>query len=103
MSLQVALHARAYGVALIGLLAGAGAVHYGPQFIKSNTSTEFIGSNVSTGDCNIKGNISVNSGERIYHVPGQKFYAETIVTPQKGERWFCWKRRCAAGWRKARR
>ena len=27
--------------------------------------------------CNIKGNIN-NSGERIYHVPGQKFYQRTI-------------------------
>lgn len=23
--------------------------------------------------CNIKGNVSINTGERIYHVPGQTF------------------------------
>ena len=39
--------------------------------------------------CNIKGNISVNTGERIYHVPGQEYYSETIISPLKGERWFC--------------
>lgn len=34
-----------------------------------------------SGACTIKGNVSVNSGERIYHVPGQKFYAETKISP----------------------
>lgn len=29
--------------------------------------------------CDIKGNISINSGERIYHVPGQEFYNETMI------------------------
>ncbi|MBN9147196.1 MULTISPECIES: hypothetical protein [unclassified Nitrobacter] len=54
--------------------------------------------------CNIKGNISLNTGERIYHVPGQEHYSETIITPSKGERWFCSEDKArAAGWRKARR
>jgi hypothetical protein len=29
--------------------------------------------------CNIKGNISVETGERIYHMPGQRYYNETAV------------------------
>jgi hypothetical protein len=54
--------------------------------------------------CDIKGNISINSGERIYHVPGQMFYSETIIRPEYGERWFCTEQEAiAAGWRKARR
>lgn len=54
--------------------------------------------------CNIKGNISYNTGERIYHVPGQEHYAETIITVSKGERWFCSEAAAReAGWRKARR
>nr|WP_214474384.1 thermonuclease family protein [Mesorhizobium sp. dw_380] len=54
--------------------------------------------------CNIKGNISVNSGERIYHLPGQEYYSQTVITPGKGERWFCSEAEAqAAGWRKARR
>lgn len=54
--------------------------------------------------CDIKGNISINSGERIYHVPGQKYYAATRISPQYGERWFCTEAEArAAGWRKARR
>lgn len=55
-----------------------------------------------SGACTIKDNVSVNSGERIYHVPGQKFYAETKISPQYGERWFCSEAEArAAGWRKA--
>ncbi len=55
-------------------------------------------------DCNIKGNISYDTGERIYHVPGQEHYAETIISPSKGERWFCSEADAReAGWRKARR
>lgn len=39
--------------------------------------------------CDIKGNISVNTGERIYHVPGQEYYSDTRIDWLKGERWFC--------------
>ncbi|WP_245268994.1 thermonuclease family protein [Mesorhizobium sp. WSM2561] len=53
--------------------------------------------------CNIKGNISAE-GERIYHVPAQKFYSATKITETKRERWFCSEAEAvAAGWRKARR
>ncbi|NKL64985.1 sunset domain-containing protein [Rhizobium leguminosarum] len=53
--------------------------------------------------CNIKGNISINSGERIFHVPGQKYYAQTKINPQYGERWFCTEFEAwAAGWRKSK-
>ena len=54
--------------------------------------------------CDIKGNISINSGERIYHVRGQEFYSRTKISPQYGERWFCSEADAkAAGWRKAGR
>lgn len=39
--------------------------------------------------CDIKSNISMNTGERIYHLPGQKFYSQMIIAAGKGERWFC--------------
>lgn len=39
--------------------------------------------------CDIKGNISFNSGEKIYHLPWQEYYSETIINPDYGERWFC--------------
>jgi len=57
---------------------------------------------IVTADCKIKGNVSINSGERIYHVPGQHWYDETRISPQHGERWFCTETEArAAGWRKA--
>jgi hypothetical protein len=48
--------------------------------------------------CNIKGNISLNTGERFYHVPGQEHYSETVITPSKGERWFCSEEAARAAW-----
>lgn len=56
-----------------------------------------------SASCNIKGNISINTGEHIYHMPGQPYYAATRISPQYGERWFCSEADArAAGWRKAR-
>ncbi len=53
--------------------------------------------------CNIKGNISFNSGEKIYHVPGQQYYNATKISPDFGERWFCTEREALNnGWRKAK-
>jgi hypothetical protein len=52
--------------------------------------------------CDIKGNIN-GRGERIYHMPGQKYYSETGISLARGERWFCsqWEA-WWAGWRKAK-
>ncbi|OAP38527.1 hypothetical protein AU381_23515 [Sinorhizobium glycinis] len=53
--------------------------------------------------CDIKGNVST-TGERIFHVPGQEYYRETVVNPLLGERWFCSEEAAReAGWRKAYR
>jgi hypothetical protein len=52
--------------------------------------------------CVIKGNIS-SSGERIYHVPGQRYYDKTQINEGKGECWFCTEQEAVgAGWRKAK-
>lgn len=52
--------------------------------------------------CEVKGNISINSGERIYHVPGQRYYNDTIIRREYGERWFCSEAEArAAGWRRS--
>lgn len=52
--------------------------------------------------CEIKGNISFESGEKIYHVPGQKYYSSTSIDPANGERWFCTEAEARAnGWRKS--
>jgi endonuclease YncB( thermonuclease family) len=58
---------------------------------------------VQGGDCRIKGNIN-SRGERIYHMPGQRHYAETRINTGQGERWFCSEAEArAAGWRRAQR
>ena len=41
------------------------------------------------GNCNIKGNISHNSGKRIYHMPGDRDYERTRISTSRGERYFC--------------
>jgi micrococcal nuclease len=38
--------------------------------------------------CSIKGNIS-GKGERIYHVPGGRYYEAVKIDTDKGERFFC--------------
>jgi hypothetical protein len=53
-------------------------------------------------ECVIKANISSN-GERIYHMPGQRYYNVTIINESKGERWFrAEDEALAAGWRKTK-
>lgn len=54
--------------------------------------------------CDIKGNISYNTGESIYHTPGGDFYDRTQINLSKGERWFCSEEEAeAAGWRRSKR
>ncbi len=51
--------------------------------------------------CLIKGNTNFNTGERIYHVPGDPYYDATVIEPANGERMFCSEAEAvAAGWRK---
>jgi len=52
--------------------------------------------------CNIKGNIN-RKGERIYHMPGGRSYAKTVIDTTRGERWFCSEAEAkAAAWRPAK-
>jgi cold shock CspA family protein len=55
-----------------------------------------------TQNCNIKGNISVSTGDKLYHVVGMEDYEETKIDQSKGEKWFCSESEAiAAGWRRA--
>lgn len=59
-----------------------------------------IGCTTPPTGCNIKGNISIDTAAKIYHLPHQKFYAQTIIDPRYGERWFCTEQEATAnGWR----
>lgn len=55
-------------------------------------------------ECVIKGNISRNGAERIYHMPGQRDYKATRINLSKGERCFDTAEDARlAGWRPAKR
>jgi hypothetical protein len=64
-----------------------------PQTAEKGPGTEYY----------IKGNISVSTGEKIYHMPGQQYYDQTQIDESKGERWFRSEEEAqAAGWRKSK-
>jgi hypothetical protein len=77
-----------FALVLGAMLLGAIALELGPIVV----------------GCGIKGNISASTGERIYHMPGQRYYFATQINWwSRGERWFCSEADArAAGWRKAR-
>lgn len=55
-------------------------------------------------ECRIKGNISIETNKKLYHLPGMKDYDLTRIHPAQGERWFCTESEAiAAGWSKAPR
>ncbi|TPK18324.1 thermonuclease family protein [Mesorhizobium sp. B2-5-7] len=67
------------------------------------TSAPVLAFGNGSSGCVIKGNISAD-GERIYHVPGQKYYSVTVISQAKGEKWFCSEAEAvAAGWRRSKR
>lgn len=60
-------------------------------------------SQTTTDGCTIKGNIS-KSGQKIYHMPGQRHYDKTRISTSKGEAWFCSEAEArAAGFRRSKR
>lgn len=84
-------HARGFSLMGVAVIAALVGVPVGYEF-----APPLFG-------CNVKGNISPHTGERIYHVPGQEYYRQTRVSIWSGERWFCSEVKArAAGWRKSR-
>lgn len=68
----------------------------------SSDSSSSTNTNTNSAECNIKGNIS-SKGEKIYHMPGQKYYNSTKIDTSAGERWFCSEAEAqAAGWRRSK-
>lgn len=81
-------------ITIVGILITEFSPSRSPSPIKTVTQPE----------CRVKGNISINSGNKIYHVPGMEDYASTVIDPGKGERWFCSESEAiAAGWVRAPR
>ncbi len=97
-------------MAVIAILAMVFGGSRSPSPITSVTK-EFGGSrspspitSVTKPGCNIKGNISIETGNKVYHVPGAEDYDSTVIDSTHGERWFCTESEAIAnGWRKAPR
>lgn len=90
-------------MAVIAILAMVFGGSRSPSPITSVTKPAPITSVTKPG-CNIKGNISHETGNKVYHVPGAEDYDSTVIDPTRGERWFCTESEAIAnGWRKAPR
>ncbi|MGO4565242.1 hypothetical protein AB4Z52_09270 [Rhizobium sp. 2YAF20] len=81
---------------ILGLVILVGA------FLASGPFTLTPGS-VAPSSCSIKDNISIATGERIYHIPGHAYYSATRISLAHGERWFCSEVEAqAVRWRKSK-
>lgn len=90
-------------VLMIGGAAGAGYTTDLSSFAPSGSVWSSARAALPGSGCTIKGNISIDTGERIYHVPGQTYYAQTRISSRHGERWFCSEVEARhAGWRRSR-
>ena len=64
----------------------------------------FAVSETNPDGCQIKGNISFSTGEKIYHMSGQEYYDKTVIDEARGERWFCTEEEAqTTGWRKSKK
>ena len=79
-------------------IAAFAAFEFGRPYLSSRIAS------TTQSDCSIKGNISINSGKKLYHLPGMEDYDSTNIEPVHGERWFCTEAEAiASGWQKAPR
>jgi hypothetical protein len=84
------------------LLGGVAGAVYTTDF-GSFADLDAVTAMLPGSGCTIKGNVSIETGERIYHRPGQRYYAETRISPEHGERWFCSETDARrAGWRRSK-
>ena len=107
MSTRIAAGVATVGLGIVLAFAGAEQVSGGaaPQDRAGEAAPLYaidVAEDAPAQDCSIKGNVS-RSGERIYHVPGGRFYDRTKINESAGERWFCSEEDAlAAGWRRAK-
>lgn len=77
-------------------------VAVGSRFTPSRSPSPIAA--VTKPNCQVKGNISVSSGNKIYHLPGMEDYESTVIDEGAGEKWFCSESEAiSAGWKKAPR
>lgn len=87
---------------VIGIGVIAGIALFTMEFSRSRSPSPIT--SITKPGCTIKGNISINTGNKIYHLPGMEDYESTVIDPASGERWFCTESEAIKnGWRKAPR
>ncbi|MBD1908229.1 cold shock domain-containing protein [Funiculus sociatus GB2-A5] len=95
-------------IAVVGVIAIVAMKFSGsrsPEYSGSRSSSPMTSvTSITKPGCNIKGNISIGTGNKIYHLPGAEDYESTRIDPASGERWFCTESEAIAnGWRKSPR
>ncbi len=74
------------------------------EFRRSLSRSPSSNLSIAKSGCTIKGNISINTGKKIYHLMGMEDYESTVIDPAKGEKWFCTESEAIGnGWHKAPR
>lgn len=82
-------------------ITAAGVLGIAAGIMEPNIYT--IGNQAFGFTCVIKGNISKATGEKIYHMPQDKYYGQTSISWISGERYFCSEVEARdAGWRRSR-
>jgi len=87
---------------VLNLAIAAGIILLTMEFAPSRSLSPVA--SVINPQCTIKGNISHNSGRKLYHLPGMEDYQTTVIDKARGEKWFCTESDAIAkGWQKAPR
>lgn len=87
---------------VIGIAVIAAIALFTMEFSRSRSPSPIT--SITKPECTIKGNISIDTGNKVYHLPGMEDYESTVIDPAKGEKWFCTESEAIAnGWRKAPR
>lgn len=87
---------------VIGVGAIAAIALFSMEFSRSRSPSPIT--SITKPECTIKGNISIDTGNKVYHLPGMEDYESTVIDLASGERWFCTESEAIAnGWRKAPR
>jgi cold shock CspA family protein len=87
---------------VFGVVALAAIALFTMQFSPSRSPSPVT--SFTQPGCVIKGNISIETGNKLYHLPSMEDYESTVIDPAMGERWFCSESEAIAnGWRRAPR
>lgn len=92
------------GISLISPVINFGRSQFLSKQTSSSSALVNSASTDSNQNCTIKGNISISTGKKLYHLPNMEDYAITNIDVSKGEKWFCTESEAiASGWSKAPR